>query len=236
MRYLGKLWSVTRLYKEYDNGLKLPGIDTLPVSKSTYSQYQKAIEAECTKDTVNGFIQKLKDVTNPLFKKFWGRFDGDGMPFKLSIDDDFMHLRSFVGVIRVIKGKGIGCMNTTAICPVTGIITGWSSLTDGRGASECRGELVQLLGSARSDFDWMQFVDRGYVGDRVTMIRNVERGVQKREAICQKTTDPSKHLTVTKSGKILIFQDGNTALYIVTLKPKRGESPSPDTIRWHACV
>ena len=83
----------------------------------------------------------------------------------------------------------------------------------------------------------MQFVDRGYIGDRVSMVRNKEpfmRGVQAREAVCQKTTDPAKHLTVTTSGKMLIFQDGNIALYTVTLKPK-GAVPLPSQPHIHVC-
>ena len=223
LRHLGKAWSATRFYKEMSsNSLRCAGVGVPPVPEATYRKYQQALEAECTKDTVKEYIAKLKDATNPLFKQFWTKCASSAdLTFKLSIDDDFMHLKSYVGVIRVIKGKGIGCMNTTATCPVTGIVTGWSSLVEGRGASECRGELVGLLGDG--GFDWMQFVDRGYIGDRVSMVRNKEpfmRGVQAREAVCQKTTDPAKHLTVTKSGKILIFQDGNTALYTVTLKLK----------------
>ena len=69
----------------------------------------------------------------------------------------------------------------------------------------------------------MQLIDRGYIGDRVSMVRNKEpfmRGVQAREAACQKATDPAKHLMVTRSGKMLIFQDGNAALCAVTLKPR----------------
>ena len=201
----------------HDNNLRCAGVDVPPVPEATYRKYQQALEAACTKDTVTEYITKLKEATNPLFKPFWTKCGSSAdLTFKLSIDDDFMHLKSYVGVVRMIKGKGIGCMNTTATCPVTGIVTGWSSLVEGRGASECRGELVGLLGDG--GFDWMQFVDRGYISDRVSMVRNKElfmRGVQAREAVCQKTTDPAKtshgH---QESGKMLISVPGRQHSFV----------------------